>query len=323
MERPRNGGNRVITKVSHKLYPWYGPPEWEFVGAPPGMKQLEKVPDGFKFFIFAFPTRDGLYDAVHEIGQAGIAYALMQFLEGIKSESNDELFAIIQEMLASAPPDAPDYGDTALMVVIGANTEREMAYREKCLFKICGRLGGVTVPHLNEPDFLAWRFGLIMWAFNCVKECFRPCSEFFITPCTDSTEDAIKLQRKAAVETIMPYILDGALMFMSSPPGFHLPYEHYSAGAHIENITPYDLYDEESLKGIRELITETFDPRGKFKSFGVPCLGGGLQIEPASHVVQNWGPVYDNFDIWLRKIKEALDPNCLGDWSAYVPPVFP
>jgi glycolate oxidase len=264
-----------------------------------------------------------MYDAIREVAQAGIAYSLMQYLEGVKSEGNDELFAIIQEMMSNAPADAPDFGATSLMVVIGGSSRREMEYREKCLFKICETLGGTTVPHLNDPGFLAWRFGLIMWAFNCVKECFRPCSEFFITPCTDATQDMIKRQRKTAVDTIMPYILDGSLMFMPSPPGFHLPYENYSTGSHLENITMYDPYDGESLEGIRGLIRETFDPKGKFRSFGVPCLGGGLQIESASHVVQNWGSVYDNYDVWLRKIKQALDPNCLGDWSAYVPPVFP
>jgi glycolate oxidase len=318
-----NGGHGVITKVSHKLYHWYGPPEWELVGSPPGMKQLEKVMDGFKFFILTFPDADTMYDAIREIGQAGIAYSLMQYLEGIKSEGNDEFFATIQEMLASAPPDAPDFGATSLTVVIGGNSRGELEFREKCLLKICENLGGAPIPQLNDPSFLAWRFGLIMWGFNCVKECFRPCSEFFITPCTDGTEDFIKIQRKAAVEAIMPHVLEGELMFMPSPPGFHLPHENYSVGSHIENITPYDPYDDESLEGMRSLIAETFDPNGKFRSFGVPVLGGGLQIEPESHVVQKWGPVYDGFDVWLRKIKEMLDPNNIGDWSAYVPPVFP
>lgn len=31
-----NGGHGVITKASHKLYPWYGPSEWELAGSPPG-----------------------------------------------------------------------------------------------------------------------------------------------------------------------------------------------------------------------------------------------------------------------------------------------
>ncbi len=54
-----------------------------------------------------------------------------------------------------------------------------------------------------------------------------------------------------------------------------------------------------------------------------PCLGGGLSIEPVTHLVQNWGPTYDNYHVWMAKIKAMLDPNTVCDWSAYVPPVFP
>lgn len=77
-----------------------------------------------------------------------------------------------------------------------------------------------------------------------------------------------------------------------------------------------DPYDEESLAGFSDLITETFDPEGKFRSFGVPCLGGGFHIEPASYVAQDQGLVYKNFHVWLRRTKEALHPSYLNDWSA-------
>ncbi len=318
-----NGGHGVITKVSHKLYPWYGPSEWELAGPVPAVKQLPKVLDGFKFFIFNFPNADVLCDAVREVGQACIAYSVIQFLPSIKSAGNDECFEIIQEMMANAPPDMPDYGDTALVVAIGATGEREMAYREKCLLAICEKLGATLPPELNEPEYLAWKFANIMWGFGNVREAFRPCSDFFISPCTDVSEDAVKVQRKIAVESLMPYVLDGSVMFTPSPPSFHLPFENYSVGTHAENLTLFDPWDEESLAAARKIMAEAYDAKGKFKSLGVPCLGGGLQIEPETHVVQNWGPEYDNYDVWLRKIKEALDPNCLGDWSGYLPPIFP
>jgi hypothetical protein len=42
-----------------------------------------------------------------------------------------------------------------------------------------------------------------------------------------------------------------------------------------------------------------------------------------THVHQNWGHLYDNYDFWLRKIKKMLDPNTVGDWTAYIPPDYP
>lgn len=318
-----NGGHGVITKVSQKLYPWYGPSEWELVGPIPAVKQLPKMPDGFKLFIINFSSADVLCDAMREIAQASIAYSLIQFLPCSKTASNDELFAEIQEMLANAPPDMPDYADTAVVVAIGATGEREMAYREKCLLTICEKFGGTLPAELNEPEYLAWKFSNIMWAFGNLKDAFSPCSDFFISPCTDVSEDAVKIQRKIAVEALMPYVLDGSVMLSPSPASFHLPFENYSVGTHAENLTLYDPWDEESLAAVRKIMWESYDPKGKFRSLGVPCLGGGLQVEPETHVVQNWGPEYDNYDVWLRKIKDALDPNCLGDWSGYLPPVFP
>ena len=52
-----NGGHGVITKASVKLYPWYGPPQWEQTRQPGealSKGQLEKVPDGYKVLIPSF-----------------------------------------------------------------------------------------------------------------------------------------------------------------------------------------------------------------------------------------------------------------------------
>lgn len=316
-----NGGHGVLTKVSHKLYHWYGPSEWELVGSPPAVKQLEKILDGYKFFVFTFPTMEDACDALREIGQAQIAYAVSHHMGPANIEGNDEFIAMAMEMMQKMPANALD-GDLSLNIILGANSSREMEYREKCLYKICEKWGGMRLPELNDSrEMLAPRFSMIIWSFGFVRGVFRGCSDFFITPCTDATEDMIKFEHKIALNTISPYMTNGALM--PSVFFFHLPYENYSTGSHMENVSFYDPYDENSLSGMRSMIAETFDPHGVFSRFGVPCLGGGLQIESESHVVQNWGPVYDNYDVWLRKIKEALDPNTLGDWSAYVPPVFP
>lgn len=32
------------------------------------------------------------------------------------------------------------------------------------------------------------------------------------------------------------------------------------------------------------------------------------------------GPLYDNPDLWLQKVRNMLDPNRVADWSAYIPP---
>jgi hypothetical protein len=101
------------------------------------------------------------------------------------------------------------------------------------------------------------------------------------------------------------------------------PEENLSIGAQGISTATYDPFDPASLKAGRDFINELFDPRSSFKRFGVPSRGGCLQIEPVTHVHQNWGPLYDHYDVWLSKIKEMLDPNTVGDWTAYIPPMYP
>lgn len=316
-----NGGHGVITKASVKVYPWYGPAEWEFKGTMPSLKTLDKVPDGYKLFSITFPSEDNLFDASREIAQAEIAYSISLLHGADMGQGNDEFL----QMLMQLPPEAQDprIFNLTLMVLIGAPSSRAMEYREECLLNICQPWGGMLVPQLNDPLELARRSMFMIWSHSSVRGVFRPTGDFFISPCIDGTQDMIKGTRAAAKQLIQRHIDEGALMLSDGGMVFHIPYENYGVGSHLENLYLYDPYDEKSLEGARSLVGETFDPNGKFARFGAPVLGGGLQIEPVSHVVQNFGPMYDNYDVWLGKIKQVLDPNTIGDWSAYIPPVFP
>ena len=103
----------------------------------------------------------------------------------------------------------------------------------------------------------------------------------------------------------------------------HYPYENYSVGSHIETVFQYDPFDEVSLAGARALLKDTIDPKGRFTRYGIPMLAGGLQLEPISHIVEDWSPMYDDYGKWMQKIKMMLDPANVADWTAYVPNAFP
>ena len=101
------------------------------------------------------------------------------------------------------------------------------------------------------------------------------------------------------------------------------PEENLSIGAQGISTAQYDPYDPASLNGARQFIDGLFDPRSEFQRYGIPSRGGCLQIESVTHVHQNWGHLYDNYDRWLRQIKKMLDPNTVADWTAYIPPEYP
>jgi glycolate oxidase len=307
-----NGGNGVVTKCSAKLYPWYGPPEWEFKGAVPGIKQPEEVLDGYKVFIVTFPEEDDTFDALRELGQAQIAYAAMRTLGPPIGEGNDEHWAMLRDipeevLMAPAP---------SIMVLIGGNSPEELAYREKCLLTLCKARGGKPVPERNMPEALAYKCLVLMWSIGNVREILRLSTEPSATM-LDGTEDMIKLERKEALKAMMPFVEKGLVMKMT-PFCFHLPYENYSVGSHVEDTVGYDPYDPESLQAIKDIGTVKFNVEGPFGKFGLPYLGQGVR---GSHNV--WGPKYDNYHLWLHKIRSALDPKGLGDGSTYIPAVFP
>ncbi len=317
-----NGGHGVITKASVKLYPWYGPAELERSGEIPALRTVTEVPDGYKVLIVTFPVQDNAFDAMVEIGKAEIAYSCYQIPVppgGYLGEGNDEMWAFMQQL----PPQAFESPGALVVVILGANSDREMEYREKCFHKINEKYGGLLIPDMNNPVVLAGIFDASMFSFGSVRHVFRLTTDFFINPCGDATTtDFLKNLHKVAKETMEPYWENGSILQVGSAV-FHSMYENYSVGAHHEDMYLYDPFDAESLEGTTELIGKTMDPNGKFRRFGVPCLGGGLQFEPAHHTHQNWAPLYDNYDVWLRQIKAALDPNNVGDWGCYIPPVFP
>lgn len=90
-----NGGHGVITKLSVKLYPWYGPPKWEQKkepGEPPSYGQLDEVPDGYKVFVPTFSDLDNMLEASEELCREEILCAFGIGIPGTAclGEGNDE-----------------------------------------------------------------------------------------------------------------------------------------------------------------------------------------------------------------------------------------
>ena len=318
-----NGGLGIVTKASVKLYPWYGPPEVEFTAPPelpPSAKLLTKVPEQYKVFVIKFPGQDAMFEALIRIGRAELATCLMGALIFPYGEGNDEQWAVIQQMKA-AGINFTEMAAESVAVVIGANTLRGIEYREKCLMEITKGLGGGPIP--MTPTDQAGLFAAAMWHFGFVQAGFRRTGDFFVAPNITASPDMTLNMRKITEGLIEPYMEKGLLQQLGKVEMFICPSEHSSTGIHEENVYFYDPWDPDSLQAARQIGQKAGDPNGEFRSFGVPFFGAGFQYEPVHHVHENWGPIYDNYDVWLRKIKAALDPNCVAEWSSYIPPFLP
>ena len=326
-----NGGHGVITRASVKLYPWYGPPTWQQKKKPgeaPSLGQLDSVPQGYEVFVPSFADLDTTLEVSEELCRAEILCAFGIGIIGTSPffEGNDEEWAAMQAMrqrMAQAFDPASGVSvANSLVCVIGYQSQGEMAYKEKCLRAIAEKWGGRFTPDLNEPRALARAFADIMWS-NGVN--LRATGDFL--PSSSSPDGSPAMLKTLALkegEVKRRYEQSGAFLSMGGGRMVSWrPEEHLAIGAQGISTAQYDPYDPASLKAAREFIDELFDPRGQLRRFGVPSRGGCLQIESVNHVHQNWGHLYDDYDKWLRKIKKMLDPNTVGDWSAYIPPEYP
>lgn len=323
-----NGGHGIVTKASVKLYPWYGPPEWEQVkepGEPLCFGQLDEVPEGYKVFVPTFPNLDDTLEASEELCRAEILYALGIGILGtnLPAEGNDEEWAMMQSMMKERDPKQRGPIGYSVVAVIGGQSTRELAYREKCVLAITEKWGGHFSTRHNEPRTLARAFCDIIWSTGVG---LRATGDFL--PSSSSPDGSPGMLKRLALhegEVKRRYEQSGAFMSMGADVRMvsWRPEENLSTGAQGISTATYDPYDPESLATAREFINGLFDPRGEFQRYGVPSRGGCLQIESVTHVHENWGQLYDNYDVWLRKIKKMLDPNSVADWSAYIPAEYP
>ncbi len=326
-----NGGHGVVTKASVKLYPWYGPAQWEQTkkpGEPPSFGQLQKVPDGYKVFVPSFADLDTTLEASEDLCRAEILCAFGIGIIGTYQiqEGNDEEWAVMQKMMQKTAQSFDPAGGisvtNSVVCVIGGRSPGELEYKEKCLRAITEKWGSDFSEQFNEPRALARAFADIMWS-NGVN--LRATGDFLPSSSSPDGSPAM-LKNLALKEGEVKKRYEESGVFLSMGGGRMVswrPEEHLSIGAQGISTAQYDPYDPASLAAAREFIDELFDPRSPFNRYGVPSRGGCLQIEPVTHIHQNWGPLYDNYDVYLRKIKKMLDPNTVADWTAYIPPEYP
>jgi glycolate oxidase len=320
-----NGGHGIITKASVKLFPWYGPNEWALTGPPgtlPVFKRLDKIPDGFEIHIVTFRDTDTLLDFIREVSQQKITISCSTYWETPESdEGNDELAA----RLAHATREQAELIDVTAMVILHWQSEREKKYRQNVYQKLCEKYQGMELPPLNTTTTHVEAFKNTVWCIGSVREAFRMTGDFMVGPGTDLSDPAVRKVNDVGIKLHEKYYKSKQVLdTMRKNVQFYSHYEHASGGAHTEGVVFYDPYEPDSLAGARGFVQDMLDTEGPFRELGIPLVDACFSIESATHIHQNWSALYDNYADWLRKIKQALDPEYVCDASAYVaPPVFP
>jgi glycolate oxidase len=319
-----NGGSGIITKCSVKLSPWYAdPPTTYEMKREPGEAlsagKLAAVPENYHAVVLTFPTTEQMMKASTEIGQAELAciVAPSYLATGFNEEGNDEYWAKIQ----ANPVKDPTKVARSVLVIVNGHSSRELGYRKKAVTSVKEKWEGYPDPEYNDPRTLAMMFQYQMWSTGIGG--LRSTGDFMVSiqGADGSTEMQLNY-RPVEFEAFRPFRERGNIIQPSMGMSYR-PMEHFSLGSSGGIATGYDPWDTESLAAAREYMNMVYDSESPFRRFGYTNRGAMMQVEEIEHVHQRWGPIYDNADRWLQKVRNMLDPNRVADWSGYIPPEYP
>ena len=300
------GGLGVYTKAAQKIYHWPGPSTFPMEGVSPKYKP-SYIPPGFMIRYMSFKTLDAMIDAVLKIGEAEIATELMCFnaammASNLATKNMEEEIEIYNKF-------KEDVLGPGFMVLIAANSPRDLEYKKRTLEIIIEETGGKYLKAVEDPE----NEGGYIWRYfretGSIKETGRvlspqagmvgggdsfPLMSYFIKSCARLKEKLIK---------------DGSLFDDGTSP-FIQSIEHGHTG-HGEILARISVKAKDPMAVARQINTGSNEISIN-EHFGVPQHVWGDTLHDM------YGPHTCNYHLWLRKIKKTFDPNEASESSTYI-----
>ncbi|MHA1300162.1 MAG: FAD-binding oxidoreductase [Candidatus Helarchaeota archaeon] len=293
-------GLGIFTKVAIKLYPYPCDTSWKITGVLPNYDF--EIPNYIRYHVLAYKTYEALENAMIRIEEEGICFMCFHTsspgVATIFSFTAEEMMKKFSTMMRYRRP---------LIIVTAAQTEREFNYKEKVLNKLIEETNGkevtkkLAIPNVSYADGLRCNLGyhgfLISGAFQSTHGPMET-----MTMCRHMIEANIPLKKE--------FIKKGVVANDEGEGAWSTSYEH-GHFYHCEMPTMYDQTNIESVKGMVE-YTEKCNELDLVKHLGIPFFIEGDKMH-------DWyGPYCSNYHVWLRKIKEAFDPENVADSGFYI-----
>lgn len=304
-----NGGNGVITRAAIRLSPWFGPPEIESRGSAPNF-ELE-IPDALKTYTLTWDSHDDLVEGFRLIAEEGIAYALgrrgpFSALAGVAG-TREELAEIWESGLYQ------EKFNSGAVCVLDAVSPGELEYKEGIMHEVLEKTNGQILPEFNDPKQNNSRFGYSTIGLGCLRSTFST-GTFFSSPACDESYDAgAKVKHEG--ELIKKTAEDKNIILHDGASTFVTPLNQGSIGTHTEMVSRYDPNDLEAVKQIKELMVD-YNQMLLDKKLAIGAMEGCFTYQNEYHDM--FGPSCMNYDQWIRKIKDAFDPNHCAESSFYI-----
>lgn len=295
------GGLGVFTACAIKLYPYPCETKWNLKGISPNYEF--DIPDYMEFHFINYREWDEIEHALNRFSEEEIGFMVCYTsplaMATLFSGDREELVKAAASTITLKKP---------LIVLICAKTKKEFEYKEKVLTELIKETNG---KELSARKFVAKSLSYV--------EALRSMLGYHVFIVTGSFQssfggmDSIPLtfqMAKVDVPVKKKYIKQKVLPDDQGKSGWIQTYE-YGHYAHAEMPTMYSQDNPESIKGMNEYFLETHDLMLK-KHLNVPFFVDGDDLHDL------WGPQLCNYNIWLRKIKEAFDSNNTADSGFYI-----
>ncbi|NHI93291.1 MAG: FAD-binding oxidoreductase [Candidatus Lokiarchaeota archaeon] len=298
------GGLGVFTASALKCFPYPCEPKWKLTGISP--EYDFEIPNFMQFHIISYRTFDQLKDALYRFSQEEIGFM-------VNYSSSYAIAATFSRDRADLIKNTGKYGllKKPICLLITARTKREFDYKEKVVETIVEETKGKdytkkgSIVPRNQCYVEALRSMLGLHAFlasGAFTSAFGGMDSIGVTITMAELNVPIKME-----------YIDKKQLANDGGEGVWLQTYEFGHYAHAEMPAMYDKLNPESKAGCLEYVARTnqliYD-----KALNVPfAVDGDLMHD-------YWGPRTCNYQIWLRKLKEAFDPNNSSDAGFYINP---
>ena len=295
-------GIGVFTKVAVKLFPYPCSTDFNVKGNSPDYDF--DIPDYMKLYIIDCGSYKNLEPVILRVEEEEISFMCSHLSSfAIMAIFSNSIESLMNKMALGSMK-------VPLFIIITARTKREFEYKQKVMnflmkeLKLTNIIGTKYVP---EPRFYAeaLRSNLGLHGFIATggfQSTKGACDTAAL--CLHSAKMNIPLKKKIIETGTIANDFGEGVWATSYESG------HYF---HMEAPTMFDQTDEYSVKGMAEYM-EKSNQLDLLKHLGAPFFVEGNR----NHEL--FGPHMMNYHIWLRKIKEAFDPNHIADSGFYISP---
>lgn len=303
------GGLGVFTKIGYKLHPWSGPQKMELTGRNPllGMR----LPPNFKFHQVAWDSWEAMSAATFEFNAANIVTVMTRIPPDcvglMLTKTNREYYDSFKS--GQLPPVARSDAGYGWSMLLTAYSDEEIKYKEEVFDAIVHRTGGREVPTTQEEqELLALTLTTSIHVGRSGRRGMGGGTSMGVL-------DSFALLPKVAklTEELMEDPLAKGWMINAHPDqNWMWP----SEGRHFwtENAPNCDRTDLEATAGNMEYTLASFnkaDQRGGDVGISAFLIGDAADL---------YGPGLGHVNDWMRKTKNAFDPQNLSDSKAYIQP---